>query len=100
MSFYTNEFLNIERQKWLNNLTLFQYKENGSWKTATINSKEVQGTDLVVLAYAPSNGSSGTITEVRVYDANGVLAGSESISISRLATQNVLLRIKLPIKEV
>lgn len=100
MSFYTTEYLAIERKKWLDTLDTVQYCENGSWKSATINSKTVSGTDLVILAYCPSSGKAGKITGARVYDHNGILAGSETFSLSRAATQNVLLRIVLPIKEV
>ena len=100
MAFYTEEYLAKGRQKWIDSLTLFQYQEDGTWKTAHINSKTVKGTDLIVLANAPSTGSSGKITAVRVYDSDGVLAGSATVNIEHTSVQNTLLKFVLPIKEV
>ena len=100
MSFYTLAYLEKRRKKWLDSLVLFQYLENGIWKTATINSKEVDGTDLVIKASAPSTGSPGNITAVRVYDKDGLLAGSATTDIEHTSTQNTLLKFVLPIKEV
>ena len=92
MAFYTEEYLAKRRKKWIDSLTLFQYEEDGVWKTAQVNSKTVEGTDLIVLANAPSTGSSGKITAVRVYDSDGVLEHTN--------VQNTLLKFVLPIKEV
>lgn len=100
MPFYTDEYLAKRRKKWIDSLTVFQYQENGTWKTASINSKKVEGTDLIIMASAPSTGSSGTITAVRVYDSDGVLAGRASIKVEHTSIQNTLLKFVLPIKEV
>lgn len=100
MAFYTSEYLAKMRKKWIDSLTVFQYLEDGVWKTASINSKKVDGTDLIIMASAPSTGSSGSITAVRVYDKDGLLAGNASIKIEHSSIQNTLLKFVLPIKEV
>lgn len=100
MAFYTDEYLAKRRKKWIDSLTVFQYCENGAWKTAHINSKTVEGTDLIILANAPSTGSSGRITAVRVYDNDGILAGKADVNIEHTSIQNTLLKFVLPIKEV
>lgn len=100
MAFYTDAFLNKRRKKWIDSLTTFQYQEGGVWKTAQINSKTVEGTNLIIMALAPSTGSSGTVTALRVYDWDGLLVGSATVSIGHTGVQNTLLKFVLPIKEV
>lgn len=100
MAFYTNAYLAKRRKKWIDSLTVFQYQEDGVWKTANINSKTIEGTDLIILASAPSTGKSGKITAVRVYDRDGVLAGNAAVNIEHTSIQNTLLKFVLPIKEV
>ena len=46
----------------------------------------------MVYVNAPSSGAKDTITGVRVYDNNGVLAGSQSVSLSRDSINAGLLR--------
>lgn len=98
--FYTAEYLAKRRKKWIDSLVRVQYQENGVWKTAAINSKTVTGTDLVIMANAPSSGTGGKITAVRIYDNDGVLAGSTTVNIEHTSVQNTLLKFVLPIKEV
>lgn len=100
MPFYTDQYLAKRRKKWIDSLTKVQYQENGTWRDASINSKTVTGTDLVIMASAPSTGSSGTISAVRIYDNDGVLAGSATVNIEHTSIQNTLLKFVLPIKEV
>lgn len=100
MPFYTDEYLTKRRKKWIDSLTKVQYQENGVWRDASINSKTVTGTDLVIMASAPSTGSSGTISAVRIYDNDGVLAGTTAVNIEHTSIQNTLLKFVLPIKEV
>jgi hypothetical protein len=67
---------------------------------AVVNDMTISGTDITVLLYSQNAGSSGTITQVRVFDTLGSVAATWSTSISRASTQNVLLKLVLPIKEV
>lgn len=84
MAFFTDNFLNNRRTELLRAVTRFQYQLNKStWVDGEINSKEIAGTAVVVHVNAPSSDAKDTITGVRVYDNNGVLAGSQSVSLSR-----------------
>lgn len=78
-----------------------RYQLNKStWVDGEINSKEIAGTAVVVYVNAPSSGAKDTITGVRVYDNNGVLAGSQSVSLSRDSINAGLLRFTFPLIEV
>ena len=55
---------------------------------------------MAVYVNAPSSGAKDTITGVRVYDNNGVLAGSQSVSLSRDSINAGLLRFTFPLIEV
>ncbi len=99
--FFTDNFLNNRRAELLRAVTRFQYQLNKStWVDGEINSKEIAGTAVVVYVNAPSSGAKDTITGVRVYDNNGVLAGSQSVSLSRDSINAGLLRFTFPLIEV
>lgn len=101
MAFFTDNFLNNRRAELLRAVTRFQYQLNKStWVDSEINSKEIAGTAVVVYVNAPSSGAKDTITGVRVYDNNGVLAGSQSVSLSRDSINAGLLRFTFPLIEV
>lgn len=100
MAFFTQTFLNARRTELLNSVHRFQYQLNGStWRDGTINSKAVNGTDVVVMVNAPSSGAADTITAVRVYDNNGNLAGQQAVSLSRTSLNAALLRFTFPLIE-
>lgn len=101
MAFFTENFLNNRRAELLRAVSRFQYQLNKSaWLDGEINSKEVNGTAVVVYVNAPSSGVKDTITGVRVYDNNGELAGSQSVSLSRDSINAGLLRFTFPLIEV
>ena len=101
MAFFTDNFLNNRRAELLRAVTRFQYQlDKSTWVDGEINSKEIAGTAVVVYVNAPSYGAKDTITGVRVYDNNGVLAGSQSVSLSRDSINAGLLRFTFPLIEV
>lgn len=100
MVFFTQSFLNARRTELLNSVVRFQYQlNNSSWRDGTINSKEINGTDVVVFVNAPSSGTADVITAVRVYDNNGNLAGQQTVSLSRTSLNSALLRFTFPLIE-
>lgn len=100
MAFFTQNFLNARRQELLRSVCRFQYQiNNGSWYDGEINSKEVNGVNVVVFVAVPSSGNADTITGVRVYDQNNALAGSQSISLRRSSLNSALLRFTFPLTE-
>lgn len=100
MSFYSPEYLEEKREDWINSIRSAEYLENGVWKEAIINSKTVDGENLIILANAASTGSSGTLTQTRLISVDGKLVGSQEVKISRSGIQSVLLKFVLPIREV
>lgn len=100
MAFFTDTFLNNRREELLRSVERFQYQLNGkTWYDGSINSKEIDGTDVVVFVNVPSFGSADTITAVRVYDINGALAGQQTISLQRTSLNTALLRFTFPLIE-
>lgn len=100
MAFFTENFLNARRGELLRSVCRFQYQLNGStWKEGTINSKVIEGTDVVVYVNAPSSGAADTITGVRVYDNNDALAGQQTVSLKRTSLNTALLRFTFPLIE-
>lgn len=100
MAFFTDTFLKARREELLRAVSRFQYQLNGSiWKDGEINSKQVVGNAVVVYVSAPSSGQKDTITAVRVYDRNGELAGSQTVSLTRDSVNAGLLRFTFPLVE-
>lgn len=100
MAFFTDTFLKARREELLRAVSRFQYQLNGStWKDGEINSKQVVGNAVVVYVNAPSSGQKDTITAVRVYDRNGELAGSQTVSLTRDSVNVGLLRFTFPLVE-
>ena len=100
MSNYSSDFLNKRRIEWMNSIGKFMVYENGAWTEAVVNSKKVEGSDIIAMVYVENKGRSGTISKVRAYDINGTLAAEWNVSVQRSSIQNVLLKIVLPIEEV
>lgn len=100
MAFFTENFLNARRGDLLRSVGRFQYQlNNGTWHDGTVNSKEIKGTDVVVLVNVPGSGQADTITGVRMYDNNGALAGQQTIKLPRSSLNTALLRFTFPLIE-
>jgi hypothetical protein len=102
MSFYTSNFLSKRRGELLRAIGRFEYQlNNGAWRQdATINEKKIENDAVVCYVSIPNTAAAAdVITGARVYDANGVLAGSQTISLSRTSTQTGLLRFEFPLVE-
>jgi len=99
MAFFTDTFLQNRRSELLRAVNRFQYRVNGVWKDGEINSKEIQGVNVVVFVNAPSSGSADVITGVRVYDRNEALAGQQDISLKRENANTGLLKFTFPLIE-
>lgn len=99
MAFFTDDFMAARRNELLMNVHRFQYRIGSVWRDGVINSKEIDGTAIVVYVSIPSFGASDTITGVRVFDRNGVLAGQKTISLSRGVLNTSLIRFKFPLVE-
>jgi hypothetical protein len=100
MAFFTTTFLNDRRAEILRAVSRFQYQRNNSaWYDGEINSKEINGTDVVVFVNCPSSGVADTITGVRVFDNNGALAGQQAVSLTRTSENAALLRFTFPLIE-
>ena len=100
MAFFTSSFMQARREELKRQLVRFDYQLNGgNWKTGEVNSKEIVGTDVVVLLYAPSSGAADTVTGVRCYDINGALVGSQKVSLARAGNNSALIRFTFPLVE-
>lgn len=100
MPFFTESFLNARRAELLRSVCRFQYQlDGGGWKDGTINSKEIKGSDVVVMVNVPGSGRADTITGVRVYDNNGALAGEQALQVKRSSLNTALLRFTFPLIE-
>lgn len=101
MAFFTNAYLNKRRKQVLRSIVKFSYqKDNGSWfNDATIDSKEIVGTDVLIFATVPSSGSANTITRVRLYDDENEIAGEGAVSIVRTGENSAGIRFTVPLIE-
>jgi hypothetical protein len=100
MAFYTDTFMTARREQLLRAVQRFQYQINGSaWYDGEVNKKAIEGNAVVCYVNVPSSGSADTITGARVYDNNGALAGSQSVSLARKSINSALLRFTFPLIE-
>ena len=102
MSFYTSNFLNKRRAELCRAIGRFEYQlNNGAWRQdATLNEKTIENDTVVCYVSIPNTAAAAdVITGARVYDANGVLAGTQTLSLSRASTQTGLLRFEFPLVE-
>lgn len=99
MAFFTDTFLQNRRSELLRAVNRFQYRVNGAWQDGEINSKEIQGNNVIVFVNAPSSGEADVITGVRVYDLNEALAGQQDISLTRKDVNSGLLKFTFPLIE-
>lgn len=99
MAFFTANFLDERRKELLRAMDRFQYQIGGVWRDGEINSKAVNGNDVVVFVSVPSFGAADTITAVRVFDNNGAIAGQQTINLRRTNLNSALLRFTFPLVE-
>jgi len=95
----TDAFLNRTRTRWMRWLTDFRYCLNGTWYTAEITDKEIDG-DKLRITTMTTDEVAGTVTAVRIYDNNGTLALSATENITKKATQGILTVWEFPLYEV
>lgn len=100
MSFWSTDFMNDRRKQFLNALVKFQYKVDGVWHDATINSKRIKGLAVViVVAFPRTSSGKQTITAVRIIDVTGKQCGYQDTKVVRAANQGVLAKFEFPIYE-
>ena len=100
MGFFKKSFLDARRGELLRSVCRFQYQViNSGWHNGEINSKEIVGENVIVFVNVPSSGAADTITGVRVYDNNDVLAGEQIVSLKRNSLNTALLRFTFPLTE-
>lgn len=99
MAFWTDDFLDKIREHWLNRIDKIQYYAGGTWYDAQITSKEIDGDSLVILSQT-TDSSALTITQVRLVDTGGDVAGSITESITKTASQGVITRWEFPLYEI
>lgn len=100
MSFWTTEFMNDRRKQFLNALVKFQYKVDGAWHDAKVNSKRIEGLSvIVVVAFPRTSSGKQTITAVRIIDVTGKQCGYQEVKVERAGNQGVLTKFEFPIYE-
>lgn len=99
MAFWTDNFMNKMRNEWLRRIEKIQYYAGGRWYDAQIVSKRIEGNTLIVTS-ATTDNAALTITNVRLLDTSGEVAGQISESISKLSTQGVFTLWEFPLYEI
>lgn len=99
MAFWTDTFLNKVRQDWLKRIVKIQYYAGGVWYDAQITSKSISGDTLTILSQT-TDSKALTITQVRLIDTGGDVAGQITENITKLATQGVITRWEFPLYEI
>ena len=85
-----------------NNIAYAQYKVNGLYHKADIQSAEILSDGRVAITFLIDHTVSGniTVTEVQLYDHNGSLWANKSESITRSSVQEgILYRFAFTITE-
>lgn len=99
MAFWSTDFMNARREAWLASLQKMQYLADGTWHDAAIVSKKVTGNRVVVIASLPHSSGKQTVSAVRILDTGGSQAGYQEISLTRTASQRILVKFEFPIYE-
>lgn len=100
MAFWTTEFLDKMRKEWMRRIVKIQYRgNNGVWYDASITEKKVVG-NKVQITCTTTDSVQMTITAVRILDTVGDIAGQQSESITKSATQGIITVWEFPIYEV
>lgn len=101
MGFFNNDFLNARRVQWKDSIEKFQYRVDGAWYDARIQSAGVDVSKVVFSVLVPGTPeTSHVITEIRMLDFNGNEAAKQELRIERTAGQSLLLSFSFPIQEV
>ena len=87
--FWKESFLNKMRQKWADEISVFQYKSNGIWKSANINGKTIEGNTIRLLVQVMET-ESFTITGMRIVDSAGIVIGETSENIVKPAGNQMI----------
>lgn len=96
MGFWKESFLDKRRKEWMRDISKVQYYADGVWYDAQINEKVIQG-DVLSIKFTTTDNQTLTITEIRLLDRDGVVAGSAKDTIVKSATQGVLYSIEVQI---
>jgi hypothetical protein len=97
---YQNDFLNERRKQWLRAISKVQLQAGGTWYTADIQTKEIQGTSVVIIAVCSAlDNVATTITASRLVDTRNVVALQQSENIAKVSGQGVMIKFTLPIVE-
>lgn len=100
MAFYKNDFLDQRRQQWLRAIDKVQLQAGGTWYTAELQTKEVAGTNVVLVAVCSAlDDVACTITASRIIDTRGVVAAQQAENITKAVGQGAMIKIVLPIIE-
>ena len=101
MGFFNSNFLHERRVQWKNAIAKFQYRVEGTWYDAIINSSGVEITKVVYSVIIPTvPATSHIITGIRLLDADGNEAAMQELSIERSSVQSLLISFSFPIQEV
>lgn len=100
MSFWTNDFMNDRREQWLAALVKFQFRVNGTWHDAVINTKRITGNKLeIIVSFPRTSSGSQTITGIRIIDVTGKQCAYQETKVVRATNQGVLTKFEFPIYE-
>lgn len=100
MAFFNKEFMDDRRREFLNSIGKIQYQTDGKiWNDGTVNSKEIIGTNIVILVDAPGSGKEDTITAVRAYDHYGRVAGQQPVTLKRKNINSGTIRLTISLEE-
>ena len=97
--FWKESFLNKMRQKWADEISVFQYKSNGIWKSANINGKTIEGNTIRLLVQVMET-ESFTITGMRIVDSAGIVIGETSENIVKPAGNQMISEWVFPVYEI
>lgn len=100
MAFYKSDFLDQRRRQWLNAIDRVQLKVGSTWYDAELQTKEIQGTSIVLIAVCSALESvAGTITASRILDIRGAIAAEQAENITKASGQGAMIKIVLPVIE-
>jgi hypothetical protein len=99
MAFWKESFLDKMRAEWLRRIYKFQYYAGGQWFDAVITEKKIEG-DTMYVTTTTTDSAALTITQIRLIDTSGEVAGEISESITKTATQGVITLWEFPLYEI
>lgn len=100
MAYYKSSFLTGRREEWLRQLSQVQVKIGSTWYTGEIQTKELSGTDIVIVAvFSVLENVAGTIIASRIIDITGAVAAEQAENIAKVVGQGAMIKIVLPIIE-